>query len=234
MEKTKINKGRMYHSSDLVLEKFSGLFADHAGLNQAHRQLKSGISMIDEEQKLQVADSKGLTENKELLRGGLTRVMLKFSLALKSLATMQQNMELLVKVSFRITDLNRLPDPILVDVSRMLQEQANPRREELIKFFVTKDDFEQLETLLAGFKGAIPQKRLAVTVSKSSTHKIGEVFESLDRLLKTEIDVYVAPFQFQHPDFYSEYCNARIIVGYTGRGSGKDGQEMLNQTAAIA
>ena len=229
MEKTKINKGRMYRASELVLEKFSGLYADHVGLNSARQQLKSGIRFIDELQNLQVGDNKGLTENKELLRGELTRIELKFALALKSLATMQRNKELLTRVSLRMTDLNRLPDPTLVNVGRMLQQKALPKQEELGKLFLTATDFDQLERLLTEFNDAIPQKRMAVTVSKSSTLKIGEMFKSLDSLLKTEIDVHVAPFQFQYPDFYSEYCNARIIIGYTGGGASSGETKVLSQ-----
>jgi len=234
MEKTLINKGRMYRASDNALEKYSDLYADHEGLSSARQRLKSGIRFIDEVQNFQVGDNKGLTLGKEMLRGVLTRVMLKFALALKSEATMQRNQKLVTKFSLGISDLNRLPDPTLVNVGRMLQEHARPKKEELAKLFVSTDDFDQLESLLTEFDGSYSQKRMAVTVSKSSTAKTKEMFKTLDSLLKTEIDVHVAPFQFQYPDFYREYCNARIIVGYTGRGSGKEVQENLTVSAAVA
>ena len=48
---------------------------------------------------------------------------------------------------------------------------ANPVREQVGRYFLTEDDFKQTETLLADFKTAIPQKRMATTVSKSSTQK---------------------------------------------------------------
>jgi hypothetical protein len=234
MDKTKINKGRMYHSSDLVLEKFFPLFKEQAGLVQAHQSLKNGILMIDGEQRLQVADSKGLTQNKEALRIELTRKMLKFSLALRALATMLKNREMLVRCSFQMTQLNRMADPILVDVGQMLHQEAVRVRGELAAFFLNDEEFQQLESLLKEFKGSIPQKRMATTVSKSSNQKIADVFKSLDILLKREIDVYVAPYQFDHPEFYSEYCNARMIIGYTGRGSGKTVQANLTETNAVA
>jgi hypothetical protein len=229
MDKTKINKGRMYRASDLVLEKYSGLFGDHAGLRRAQQQLKNGIRSIDELQNLQVGDNKGLTLGKEMLRSILTRLLLKFALALKSLATMQQNQQLVTKFSLGISDLNRLPDPRLVNVGRMLQEHALPMQEELAKLFLAAEDFDQLEKLLAEFTGSYSQKRVAVTVSKSATAKTNEMFKTIDNLLKTEIDVHVAPFQFQHPDFYSEYCNARIIVGYTGGGASSVATEVLSK-----
>jgi len=229
MEKTKINKGRMYRASDLVLDNYLGLYADHVGLNSARQQLKSGIRFIDELQNLQVGDNKGLTLGKEMLRGVLTRVMLKFALSLKSWATMQRNQKLVTKFSLGISDLNHLPDPTLVNVGRMLQEHALPKKEELAKLFVSTEDFDQLERMLTEFVNSYSQKRVAVTVSKSSTAKINELFKTIDRLLKTEIDVHVAPFQFQHPDFYSEYCNARIIVGYTGGGASSGATAVLSK-----
>ena len=221
MDKTKINKGRMYHSSNLVLDKFSSTFTDHVELNQAHSELKSGISLIDEQQQVQVVDNKGLTQVKVALRTDVTQRILMFSKALKALATMQKNADLLTKSNYKLSDLNRLSDPILFDVGTMLVKLANPLRSQLEKFFVTDEDYKQTDAILAEFKAAIPQKRLATTVSKSSTKKISDVFKSIDKLLKEVIDVYVAPFEYKNPDFYREYTNARIIVGYTGRGKSK-------------
>jgi len=40
-------------------------------------------------------------------------------------------------------------------------------REQVARYFLTEDDFKQAEMLLADFKTAIPQKRMATTVSKS-------------------------------------------------------------------
>jgi hypothetical protein len=233
MDKLKINKGRMYHSSDLVLDKFSAVFSGNEEMKQAHQELKSGIVFVDAEQQVLVVDHKGLTRTKIELRNEVTRRILKFSMALKALATYQKNSDLLTKATYKVTELNRLADPILFDVGTMLFNLANPMREQAARYFLTEDDFKQTETLLADFKMAIPQKRMATTVSKSSTQKVTDVFRSLDKLLREVIDVYVAPFQYENPDFYREYRNARIIVGYTGRGKSKT-DKAENVTAVLA
>jgi hypothetical protein len=130
--------------------------------------------------------------------------------------------------------LNRLADPILFDVGSMLLNLANPMREQLARYFLTEDDFKQTEALLTEFKASIFQKRLATTVSKSSTQKVTDVFKYLDKLLKEVIDVYVAPFQYESPDFYREYRNARIIVGYAGRGKTKTAKVVVSAGSAPA
>ncbi len=232
MEKTKINKGRMYHSADLVLDKFSDLFSKNEEMKLAHQELKNGIVFVDAEQQVLVADNKGLTQAKVELRMEVTNRILKIAMALKALATMQKNSDLLVRVAYKRSDLNRLPDPILFDVATMLYNLANTMREQLARFFLTEEDFNGTEKLLSDFKLAIPQKRMATTVSKSSTQKVSNVFKSLDKLLKEVIDVYLAPFQFDNPDFYNEYCNARIIVGYMGRSKSK-AEKIVPATASL-
>ena len=216
MDKVKINKGRMYQSTDLVLDKFADSFASIEELAQAHQELKGYIGIIDEEQQVQVVDHTGLTRTKIALRADVTRQIQKFSMALKAYATVQKDTDLLTKSSYRQSDLARLSDPILFDVGTMLYNLATPLRGQLAKYFLTAEEFTQMEFVLAEFRASIHQKRMATTVSKSSTKKINEVYHAIDKLLREVIDVYVAPFQFQNPDFYSEYGNARIVVGYTG------------------
>ena len=79
--------------------------------------------------------------------------------------------------------------------------------------------------MLVDFKTAFPQKRMETTVLKSSIEKIIKVFKSMDKLLKKLIDRLFAPSPYQNPDLYHEYCNARIIVGFTVRGKSKPDQE---------
>lgn len=79
-----------------------------------------------------------------------------------------------------------------------------------------------MESLLAGFKSSIPQRRVSKSVSKTSTGNISQVFKMMDKLLKDEIDSYMSLFQFTQPDFYNAYKNARLIVGYMGRVKSKD------------
>ncbi len=225
MRKSLINKGRMYVATDLSLDKFADTFAGNEELNEARRKLKDGLNSIGEVQQVLVVDNTGLTQYKYELRTGFTLHALKFAVGLKAYATTQKDTALLTKVSYQLTDFNRLPDPILFDVVTMLYRQADPIRDKLVRFFLTDEDFASMEKMLADFKGAFPQKRMATTVSKSSVEKIIAVFKSMDKLLKEVIDRLVAPYQYQNPDFYREYCNARIIVGYTGRGKSKPGPE---------
>ena len=222
MDKNKINKSRMYCAADLVLDKFAHLFGECAELIEACLKLKSQISLIDAQQQVQVVDNTGLTKTKTVLRNEVISLALKFSKALMALATVQKDTDLLIKVSHKKSDLTRLSDPVLFDVVTLLFSLAAAQSEQIRRFFITADDFSLMDSTLSGFKASIPQKRLSTTVSKSSTKQLVAVFKETDYLLKEVIDVLVNPFEYQYPDFVSEYTNARIIVGYTGRGKKKD------------
>jgi hypothetical protein len=63
--------------------------------------------------------------------------------------------------------------------------------------------------------------------------QINAVYKSIDSLLKNEMDVLVAPFRYEFPDFYHEYTNARIIVGYTGRGKAKKEEDEAAEADAV-
>jgi len=225
MRKILVNKGRMYYATIRVLNKFANVFSGNAELNEAKQQLTDGMGEINLEEEVLAVDNTGLTTSKDELRAEFTLCLLKMATGLKAYATTQKDTKFFVKVNYQLSDLNRLPDPILLNTGSMLFKLANPMREKLVRFFLTDDDLTRVEKMLVDFEAAFSDKRVAITVSKSSNVKVLEVFRSKDKLLKEVIDILVAPYQYPNPDFFREYTNARIIVGYTGRGKSNPDQE---------
>lgn len=226
MDKVQINKTRMYAATDLSLDDNSALLADYDELVTAHQKLKTGISVIDENRQVQEADNTGLTKVKTEIREDLIRQILQFSGGLKAYATGAKNLDLKTKADYSYSELRNSPDKVLFDIGTLLMGLAIPLKTGLAKFSLGEDEFKKMESSLPAFKNAIPQKRVASTVSKVSTLNIGDEFNAIDKLLKDEIDSLMLPFQFTHPDFYNAYKNARIIVDYSGRGKTKPGNPL--------
>jgi hypothetical protein len=216
MNKSQINKSRMFGSVDLVLDNHSQIFSQLEDMVLAHQRLKNGIDLLGQHRQVQETDNTGLTDNKIDLRLNLINHILPLSAAIKSHAIFTKNKELKAKASYTRSDLLNAPDPVLYDICLLLLNLATPILPELAKYFVDQQKCDFLETLLANFKAAIPQKRVANSASKVSTANIGEVFNSLTLFLKEEMDVLMLLYQQTNPDFYNEYLNARKIVGYTG------------------
>ena len=221
MNKTQINKSRMYGATDLSLDTHSILFAEYGELVTAHQRLKSALEVININRQVQEADNSGLTKGKTELRKDLIRRILRFSGALRAYATGIKDIDLKTKANYSFSDLRNSADSVLLDIGVLLFELADPIRSGLLRFSMGDDEFTSIASLLIDFKQAIPQKRVASNVSKVSTSNISDVYKSLDKLLKDEIDELMLPYQFMQPDFYNAYKNARTIVNYSGRGKSK-------------
>ena len=217
---TQINKSRMYRATNLVLANHSELFAQLGDLVLAHQRLQDKLDVIDQNRQVQEADTSGLTKSKLEKRNELIRRISQFSAALVAHATSIKSIELKTKATYTASELRTAPDPVLYDIGILLLNLAGNYKPELGKYFVGAPEFESLESMLADFKEAIPQRRVATSIAKVSTGNIGETFNEIDKLLKEEIDVLMAPFQFIYIDFYKEFKNARKIVNYSGRGGG--------------
>ena len=91
-------------------------------------------------------------------------------------------------------------------------------KDEMTRYFIGDAEMKGMEQLLDEFALAIPKKRVATSLSKTSTDNIEGTFTAQEKLLKDQIDVLMLLFQDSNPDFYSAYKNARATVNYTGRG----------------
>ena len=210
----------MYGAVYLVLEKYADLIQPYPELVSAQQRLKNGQALILQYRQVQEADNSGLTTNRDIVKADFIEIILKFSAALRAYATSTKNEDLKAKAHYASSDLKKSPDPILFDIGTLLYGLANPVKNKLAKYSVGDEEFGEMEKLLAVFKLAYPQQRVATTESKVSTRNIGKVYKSMDNLLKDEIDELMLPFQFSQTDFYNIYRNARKIVNYSGRGKG--------------
>lgn len=218
MNKTQINKLRMFVAVDLVLRNYSELFESLEPLVLGHQRLRDGLLQLEANRLVQEANNTGLTGSKTDLRTKLIDRLIKFLAALKSHAIATNNLELKEKVNYPKSKLTIVSDPVLYDIGSLAVSLAMPILPELTKYLITTEKVTDLTTLLTNFKEAIPQKRVATSTSKVSTENIGDVINSLHTLLKEELDALMLLLEGDQPDFYKAYKNARIIVDYTGGG----------------
>ena len=221
MNKKQINKTRSYSVIILVLDNFIPLFAAYPELIQAHQRLKDYMILIEQNRQVQEAKNSGLTMTKTKLREDLMRLIQQYLAALRAYATSTKNMELKTKASYTNSSLLRAADPILYDIGLLLYNLALPLTNELERFFITPAENEAMGIVLSNFKASIPQKRAATGTSKVSTGNINDTFNTIDALLKDEMDVLLMPYQFTHADFYNEYRSARSIVDTGGNRKAK-------------
>lgn len=228
MNKSQINKLRMFESVNLVLTNQSAIFAQLPDLVSCHQRLNEGILQIAQYRQVQETDNSGLTEAKIDLRQNLISKELQLSAALKSYANSTKDKELKTKANYSKSDLMQAADPVLYDIGILLVGLATPIQPDLAKYFVTPEKLDEINQLLSEFHAAIPQKRVANSMSKVSTQNISELFNTYSKMLKEEMDVLMLLFEENEPDFYNAYKNARMIVDYTGRGKANGDQPIAS------
>lgn len=125
-----------------------------------------------------------------------------------------KNSELWKKANYTRSDLTHAKEYNLVDIGTLLLNLARPLQTELNRYLFGSDKLADYSGLLESYRTAIPQKRVADSVSKVSTTNIGEMVDSLMNPLKEEADLLMLLLEDSQPDFYHAYKNARMIVDY--------------------
>jgi hypothetical protein len=218
MNKMQLNKFRMYDAVNLVLDTHSEMVGTEGDLYEASQLLKTGQTVINRNRQVQEADSSGLTERKGELRSELMGMILLFEAGVKAYATATKNPELKKMANYPVSKLKTVADKVLFDIGTLIHGMALPLKNDLGKYFIGEAEFLKMEQLLAEYELAIPRRRFSLNISKVSTDNIDGVFKAQDKLLRTQMDALVQPFQFSHPDFFNAYKNARKIVDYSGKG----------------
>ena len=126
MDAKQINKSRMYGATIMVLDNNLALFEAMPELAAAHQQLKEKMTLIDQHRQIQEVNNTGLTKNKRLLREELTTLILRFSAALAALAATKNDVVLITKVNYTLSDLKKSSDLILCDIAVMINGLAAP------------------------------------------------------------------------------------------------------------
>jgi len=233
MNKYQVNKVRMFGAVDLVLDLHSHLFSQMADLVLAHQRLKSGLVILGYNREVQETDNSGLTDSKTDVRAVVVRQTVKVAAAVKSYALTVKNKELWKKANYTRSELLQTSDSNLFDIGTVILKLAMPIQAELGKYLFGDGKVTVYGELLAAFNAAIPQKRVADSVSKVSTLNIGEQIDSLSKLLKEEIDVLTLLYEESQPDFYKAFKNARTIVNYSGGGKAKSGESTEGGSPAV-
>ena len=218
MNKRQLNKWRMFGSVVTVLDENSALVSSLNDLAAAKERFKSGQLIINQNRQVQEAKTTGLTMNKKVKRGKLFQMITKFSAALKGYAALVHDDEIKAKADYNRTDLIRAADSVIYDIGMLLYGMAIAHKDDMVRYFIGDAELKDMEQLLTEFALAIPKKRVATSISKTSTDNIESTFAAQEKLLRNEIDVLMLLFQDSHSDFYKAYKNARTIVNYKGRG----------------
>lgn len=206
------NKLSMYQATDAVMDANSTIWTPVTSVSDISTKVKAIIVEIQQLRQVQELDTKGITVNKTVVREELTTATLKLINGLVAFASFNENYQLLGEINYTPSELKQARDTIFYDKAALIQAKAKPLETELGDFLITPDDITNQNALLEQYATAIPEKRAAVSVSKTSTYDLKLKFKEMDTLLKEKLDKLIKIFEPTYPDFVMQYFTARIII----------------------
>lgn len=206
------NKLTMYEAVDTVLDKNSTIWSSLTTVTDTSIKLKAIIVEIRNLRQVQELDSKGITVNKADVREQLTGATLKLIRAIAAYASLNNNHKLLGEVNYTPSTLNKSRDNIFYDIAVLIQSKAKQYELELADFLIKPEDITGQQSLINRYILAVPEKRAAVVVSKTSTADLKLKIREMDILLKENLDRLILLFETDNADFVQQYFSARIII----------------------
>lgn len=176
-----------------------------------HESLVQYISQIETFREKQERNNSGTAQLKASLREKLTASTLNVARKVTAYAIDEENTELQQVVNYTKSVLDKSADTILRDRCQIIHNTAKGELENLEPYGVTQSMLETLQKDIDKFKEIIPEPRLKITTKKDATDELGILFKNTDKLLK-KMDKVFEMIREEHPEFYRNYKNNRILI----------------------
>lgn len=115
-------------------------------------------------------------------------------------------LEFKVKVGKHL--LEKLKENTLLTTLQKLYEAILPLRSELI--YLAETDIDTFKKLLDTFASLLAKPQAEMSQSKTATETLSSLFMEINDMYIT-LDKYLGPFEYTHPEFYSNYKNSRVV-----------------------
>jgi hypothetical protein len=156
-------------------------------------------------------NSKGVTDNKSLLREGLITATIDASAKIQAYAKYTQDTVLLAETKFTTSALKIKSALELLDDANGLYNRIDDHIADLTTYGLTVDTQKDYRVAIDDFSESIPQPRQSQLKSKENTLLEDQGFEAADEAVDN-IDSVVEIVKLTEVLFYSGYKNARKIV----------------------
>ena len=115
-------------------------------------------------------------------------------------------LEFRVKVSK--SNLDKLKENTLLTTLQKLHEAILPIRSELV--YLAETDIDNFKKMLDVFASNMSKPQAEMSQSKTATETLSSLFTEINDMYNT-LDKYLGPFEYTHPEFYSNYKNSRVV-----------------------
>lgn len=216
MEKKQESRFNMYLATVDFCEKNALILAPLPTFSNNLIKLKGicdQIYLFGSEQALNIS---GTTMAKKDLRTNLENLAADSARKATAFATVTKNRILLQEVNYAISDLQRMPDSLLIETTSNIHGRIEPKLSAMTEYQLTAATQQSFLQAINDCKASLATPRINKVTQKVATAKLAELFKNGDAVLK-EMDAVVEIIRTTEADIYLGYKSARKVIE-TGTG----------------
>jgi hypothetical protein len=216
MNKTQESRFNMYHATVDFCEQSTPVLGSLPTFSDNLTKLKGindQIYIFGSEQSRNIS---GTTVAKKDLRTNLENIAADSARKAMAFATVTKNPVLFQEVNYAISDLQRMPDSLLIDTTTIIHSRIEANLLAMVAYQVTAASQEEFLQAINDYKASLATPRITKVSQKVATAKLAELFKNGDAVLK-EMDAVVEIIRSTQMDIYLGYKSARKVIE-TGTG----------------
>ena len=211
------NKLSMYLSTESWLSTNLSKLNHLPHLAELHKEFQDMIQAIKDTRQTQEVSTKGAAKQKNLYKKSLLREAEIVLNILKAYASIHEQPRLSEEINYTPSQLQKAPDTVLGDISKLLYRKATEHLEALKPFLLTQENLDNLQKATDAYIQAIPNPRVDTVNRKSVTASLVDLFTQTDALLKNKIDMLLELIKPTDLNSYNAYRSARRMVNLGSR-----------------
>ena len=187
------------------------IWTSNAPISAAKTVLSDKITAIAKQMNIQIANTTGITVDKDGLRTKLEAQAFTISAAISGYASTISNQTLYVRIHYTKTDLMRYRDAELIGICTNLYTDTNTHIANLAPYGITAANLSTFQTAIAAFAQAMKNPTEAIAKRKGATEQLAILIPQLTEWLRTTMDNLIIALTATSPDFVKTYQNVRLI-----------------------
>ncbi len=208
-----INRVSMMGSVIVYCEKNASATSGIAAFATGLAKLKARKKEIDELNVVESTPSTGVTMDVRVLRKRMCEQALRCANATLAYAHSVKNYELAESVDFTEERFRVMSKMKVTDMCELIKNATSAHIGAVADWGITAGDVSDLESKISAYKQQGSRPRLAIISKSGANKKIKELIrDTLDNLLKNELDRMAGTLRYSNKEFWIGYKIAREII----------------------
>lgn len=200
-----------------VLEQYQPVWQDNTFFTQQKTRLDELIAAIEAREVSKGTIPLGTVNEKARIREQIENSVTRIQGGLRVYAVVQQNAELLNRVSAVFNVVKSLPEAEMLNHSRIQVSLATEFQQELAELGITQAHIQEVADNITAFDHILEKAKVGQHELNTVKKRVRELTDACVEVVKQHLLPLMPIFRDTHPDFYDKFLYAQKI--YHRRGS---------------